>query len=187
MNRAIEPSEIIIEKTGAPREEISHVNPWIRFIARFFDYSLFFCALWGLRQLFHGQFPFGKYEYFIPFEFFVWIPFEAILLSTLGTTPGKFFLRTKLRQGRKGRLEFTTALRRSFSVWFRGLGMGIPILNLFCLFLAYHKLKLLQITSWDRDDLITVTHYPIGRWRIGVALLIAISGQLFYFANKNIL
>lgn len=184
--RVIEPSEIILEDLHGPKENITHVNPWIRCLARFLDYSLFFLLLLFTRKLFHGQFPFGKYERLIPFEFFVWIPFEALLLSTWGSTPGKFFLRTKLKMGRKIKLDWMTALRRGFSVWFRGLGMGIVGLNLFCMMIAYNKLKLFKITSWDRDDHIQVTHYPIGRWRIYVAVFLAASGILYYYKEKNL-
>lgn len=183
--RIIEPSEIVVEQSNKSKENVVHANPWIRCIARFFDYSLFFLLLLFSREFFHGQFPFGKYEYLIPFEFFIWIPFETVLLATWGSTPGKFFLRTKLRQGKKWQLGWMTALRRSFSVWIRGLGMGIPVLNFFCLVVAYNKLKLLQITSWDRDDHIIVTHYPIGKWRIYVAVFIAVVGIFYYYSEKN--
>ncbi len=185
-DRVIEPSEIIIEGSNPPKENITHVNPWIRCIARFFDYSLFFLLLLSTRKLFHGQLPFVKYEHLIPFEFFVWIPIEAVFLSTWGTTPGKFFLRTKLKAGKSQKLDFMTAMRRSFSVWFRGLGMGIIGLNFFCLIIAYNKLKLLSITSWDRDDHIQVTHYPIGRWRIYLAVFVATVGILYYYKEKNL-
>lgn len=185
-DRVIEPSEIIVEQPNKPRENITHVNPWIRCLARFFDYALFFLLLLFTRKLFHGQLPFGKYEPLIPFEFFVWIPIEALLLSTWGTTPGKFLLKTRLKAGKKEKLDFTTALRRSFSVWFRGLGMGIIGLNFFCLMIAYNKLKVLQITSWDRDDHIKVTHYPIGRWRIYFAVFVAVAGILYYYKEKNV-
>jgi len=60
--------------------------------------------------------------------------------------------------------------------------MGIPVLNFFCLVVAYNKLKLFQITSWDRDDHIAVTHYPIGRWRIYVAVFIAVAGIFYYYS-----
>jgi hypothetical protein len=185
MDRVIEPSEIIIEQTQKPKENITHVNPWIRCLARFVDYSLFFLLLLLSRKLFHGQLPFGKYEHLIPFEFFVWIPIEALLLSSWGTTPGKFFLKTKLKAGKRGKLDYMNALRRSFSVWFRGLGMGIPVLNFFCMLIAFNKLKLLRITSWDRDDHIVVTHYPIGRWRIYVAVFVAAAGILYYYSEKE--
>lgn len=184
-NKVIEPSEIIIDQQGLPKEDTSRVNPWIRFLARFFDYSLFFLLLWGLRVLLHGHFPLGWFEHLIPFEFFVWIPFEALLLSTWGTTPGKFFLRTELKQGRKIRLDYITALKRAFNVWFRGLGMGIPIINCFCLLVAYHRLRVFRQTSWDREENIIVLHRPIGRWRIIAAAIIAAGGLLFYYTDKN--
>ncbi len=183
--RVIEPSEIIVEQPDKPKENIAHANPWIRCLARLIDYALFFLLLLSSRKLFHGQLPFGKFEHLIPFEFFVWIPIEALLLSTWGSTPGKWFLRTRLKQGKRQKLDFMTALRRSFAVWFRGLGMGIPILNFFCLLIAYHKLKVFQITSWDRDDHIKVTHFPIGRWRIYVAAIVAATGLLTYYTEKE--
>lgn len=184
-DKVIEPSEIFVEKEQKPRENITHVNPWLRFLARGIDYALFFLLLLGTRKLFHGHLPLGKYEHYIPFEFFVWIPIEAFLLTYWGTTPGKWFLKTKLRQGKRVKLDFPTALRRSFSVWFRGLGMGIPFLNFFCLLVAFNKLKLLKITSWDRDDYITVTHYPIGRWRIYFAVFLAAVSILYYYEEKR--
>ena len=183
-DRAIEPSEIIIDKEGLPKDKVSTVNPWLRFLARFFDYSLFFLLMWGIRTLSHGHLPLGRFEHLVPFEYFVWIPIEAILLCTWGTTPGKFFLKTELRQGRKTRLDFFTALKRSFNVWFRGLGMGIPVINFFCLLIAYHRLRLFRQTSWDREENIIVTHHPIGRWRIVAAAIIAGGGLLFYYSVK---
>jgi hypothetical protein len=183
----IEPSEIIIEgKKSSSKAEISHVNPWIRLIARFFDYALFFLLLLASRKLFSGKIPFIRYEHFVPFEFFLWIPIEALFLSTWGTTPGKFFLRTKLRMGKKVRMEYMAALKRSFSVWMRGLGMGIPVLNFFCLMVAYNKLKVFKITSWDRDDHTVVTHLPIGKWRVYVAVFVAVVSILYYYSEKNL-
>jgi hypothetical protein len=185
-DRVIEPSEIILESPNQPKENITLVNPWIRCIARFFDYSVFFLVLLLTRKLFHGQLPFGKYERLIPFEFFVWIPIESLLLWSLGTTPGKFLLKTKMKAGKRGKLDFMTALRRSFAVWFRGLGMGIIGLNFFCLMIAYNKLKLFKITSWDRDDHIQVIHYPIGKWRLYLAVFVAVAGILYYYKEKNL-
>lgn len=184
-SRVIEPSEIIVEQPNKPKENITHVNPWIRCIARFFDYSLFFLVLLITKKIFHAQLPFGKLERLIPFEFFIWVPVESILLSTWGTTPGKFFLKTRLKAGKNYRLNFMMALRRSFAVWLRGLGMGILGINFFCLCLAYQKLKIHGITSWDRDDHVHVTHYPIGRWRIYLAAFIAAAGILYYTQEKS--
>ncbi len=185
MNKAIEPSEIMIGLKGKRSEQVSQVQPMIRFLARFIDYSLFLLILWILRVFAGGHFPLSLFEYVIPFEFFIWIPVEAVLMSLWGTTPGKFFLKTKLQQGRKVKLDFTTALKRSFNVWLRGIGMGIPILNIFCMAIAAHRLKLLGKTSWDREENITMFHYPVKQWRIVVSFVLIIGVFSSYYNDKS--
>lgn len=180
MDDVIEPSEIIIEGKSEPKRHPVPVNPWLRFLARFFDYSLFFLLLLGLQYTFRGQSPFGKYEHLIPFEFFIWIPFEALFLFLWGKTPGKWFLGIELKPKRK--FDYMSALKRCFAVWFRGLGMGIPIINCLCLLVAYQRLKLFKTTSWDRDDQIQVIHHPIARWRLISAAIITLFGLLFYYS-----
>lgn len=184
-DRVIEPSEIIIDQQGLPKEDTVRVNPWIRFLARFVDYSVFFLVLWSLRVWLKGHFPLGRFEALIPFEFFVWIPIEAFLLWTWGTTPGKFFLKTEIRQGRKRRLDYTAALKRSFNVWLRGLGLGIPVINFLCLLVAYQRLRMLGRTSWDREENIVVSHRPVGRWRIIASAVFIIVVFFFYYQGKN--
>ena len=179
--RVIEPSEIIIDQQGLPKEDTTKVNPWIRFLARFFDYSLFFLALWGVRSLFLGHLSIGRLEHLVPFEYFAWVPIEALFLRVWGHTPGKFFLKVALKQGRKEKLDYLTALKRSFNVWFRGMGLGIPFVMAFCLLIAYHRLRLFQKTSWDRDENIVILHRPIGRWRIITAALVIVGSMLFYY------
>ncbi len=184
-DQVVDPSEIIIDKAGTVKEDLYHANPWVRLLARFFDYGWFFFLLWGGRALFHRHLPFGKFESFIPFEFFVWIPVEALFLTFWGTTPGKFFLKIKLRQGRRVRLDFRTAIKRSFNVWLRGLGMMIPVINGFCLLVAYYRLKTSQTTTWDREDHIAVSHSAVGRWRIAAGTLFTAAALLFYFNAKT--
>jgi hypothetical protein len=185
--KIVEPSEILVDGDGTIRDEPIRANPWLRFIGRMFDYSLFFTALWALRKQFGGVLPFGEVESFIPFEYFVWMPIEAAFLFLIGTTPGKWVLGTDVRQGRKKKLDYLTALRRSFNVWFRGIAMGIPVLNAFCMLIAYHRLKMFKITSWDLDDHIQVTHHPIAQWRFVFAVIVAVAGLLFHFGMKSTL
>lgn len=180
-DRVIEPSEIFVEQPFKKQENITHVNPWIRFLARFFDYSLFCLCLLGIKK-FYWPLP---QERLIPYEFLLWVPVEALLLSTWGKTPGKWFLRTTLKAGKRKQMHFKMALKRSFNVWLRGMGMGIMGLSFLCLAVAYHKLKILRITSWDREDHVEVTHYPLGRWRLLVAVFVALAGLLFYMQEKR--
>lgn len=177
----IDPSEILIDDEGTIREKPTISNPWIRFFARAFDYSLFFLLLYGLKKLFQGHVPFQRVETFIPFEFILWMPVEALFLWGLKTTPGKWWFRTQLRQGRVDRLDYSTAFRRSYRVWVRGLGLGIPVLNSLCMLVAYYRLTTIKTTSWDRDDHIKVTHLPISRARLIIGAIIGIGGLLFYY------
>lgn len=184
MGKAIEPSEILFSREGLPKEKTAHINPQIRFLARFFDYAVFFLVLWGLHQGVGGKFFLSFFDHLIPLEFFSWIPFEALLLITWGSTPGKFLLRTKLAHGRKKKLEFSTAIKRSFNVWFRGLGMGIPIVNVLCMLVASSKLRVMGMTSWDREDNIRITHFPVARWRMVFASVVTFIGFFTYYSAK---
>jgi hypothetical protein len=145
-----------------------------------FDYSLFFLALWFISL--------GKIESasLVPFEYFLWIPVESAFLRWIGTTPGKWILGIKLHKGRLPHFDYLSALRRSFHVWFRGLGMGVPFINVICMLVAFYRLKTFQITTWDRDDHIHVSYGRIGKWRIVLAAVVAIAGLGFYFSEKQI-
>ena len=61
----------------------------------------FFLLLLSTRKLFHGQLPFGGYDWFIPFEFFVWIPIEAFLLEHLGDDAGKVLSKNPVESGQE--------------------------------------------------------------------------------------
>ncbi|MBI3508053.1 MAG: RDD family protein [Chlamydiia bacterium] len=183
--KTVEPTEILVGKEKREKEHSHLATPWIRFLGRFFDYALWIAALWLLHKIFGGGAPFAHYERFIPYEFFTWIPIEAILLYSWGTTPGKWLLRAQIVQGRRKRLDISSAFRRSFFVWFRGLGMMIPVLNFLCLIIAYQRLKLLRFTSWDRDENTQVLHEQIAGWRITVAIIVIVFTSLFiYFPSQ---
>jgi hypothetical protein len=182
--KAIDPSEILLDKEGTIREDYI-ASPWTRFLARFFDYGWFFLLLALVRFFLHTKAPSGKFESLIPLEFFAWVPFEALLLTYWGSTPGKYFLKIKMRQGRRFKLPFMVALKRSFNVWLKGLGMMIPIVNGVCLLLSYHRLKVFQTTSWDREDHIIVTAAPVGQWRTVAASLFTALSLLFYYNSHR--
>lgn len=183
--KIVEPSEIIIDGKGLPKQQVTRINPQMRFLARFFDYALFLLVLGGLRLLLKTSFPISLFEYLIPFEFLAWIPIEALLLSTWGTTPGKFLLKTHLQQGRKEKLSFSTAIQRSFNVWFRGLGMGIPGINVICMLVASSQLKVIGSTSWDREENIVVSHYPVSQKRVAFAAIVVVLSFFFYYSMKH--
>jgi hypothetical protein len=84
-----------------------------------------------------------------------------------------------VRTSEGGRLTYASALSRSLDVWFRGFGMGIPLVSLFTLIIAHGKLTKTGVTSWDRDRGLQVTHSYIGPWRIIVAVLLFLIFAVF--------
>ena len=106
---------------------------------------------------------------------FGWVFLEPLFLTIFGTTPGKALLKTKLEKATPSRFNYTQALIRSFKVWMRGFGFGIPIISIVTLIFAYGKLRDNRETSWDREGGFVVTHDTIGVFRIMVAILILLS------------
>jgi hypothetical protein len=102
---------------------------------------------------------------------FEWVFVESSLLSFFGTTPGKSIFRTRLVLGQSQSIPYSIALSRSFKVWWRGLGAGFPVVNLFTLTNADNSLTEDSITSWDREGGFVVTHEKIGSPRLVIATI----------------
>ena len=185
-DEVIQPSEIIIETEDNPENINFHkINPWQRFLARFLDYSLFNLFLIFCFFLLSSRFSFHHFEYIFPLEFLLWIPIEAFFLSHLGYTPGKYFLKTRVSHALHRRLDFSSALRRSFGVWLKGMGMGIPLISIFAMLYAYFKLRVDKYTSWDQENHLHVSHRPVKKWQIIVsAAIISLSVFLTCLFSK---
>ncbi|HJM50598.1 MAG TPA: RDD family protein [Alphaproteobacteria bacterium] len=54
----------------------------------------------------------------------------GLLLAAWGTTPGKWLLNMAVERQDGTAIDFGSALRRSFAVWLRGLGGGLPVVSL---------------------------------------------------------
>lgn len=88
----------------------------------------------------------------------------------MGDPPGKWLLKTKVKSVKGTKPTYEKAIHRAFSVWFRGIGMGIPVINIINMLVAYSRLKTRGITSWDREEKTKVTHAPMARFRLGIAI-----------------
>ena len=176
--KAIDPTEIIIDGQGTIREKTTSVSPWVRLWARVFDYSLFSCMLWLVHAT-TGVDLVVK-EMLVPFEYLLWIPVETLLLLTIGVTPGKWLLRTEIRQGRRRRFEPKAALRRSFQVWLRGIGLGIPVVNFICMLMSYQQLMVRKLSSWDMQDHVHIVHHPVSALRMRIVGGLAAVGLVLY-------
>lgn len=166
MSSLDETPAIAIEKgVGYSREtdqEVVRPRPWIRFWARMIDYSLFFFVI----GLFNLQFSLSGIV-----AMFLWVFVEALLISTTGITPGKWILRVEIRNKEGEKLSVSDSLNRSISVWWLGMGAGIPIVTLITMIVAAVKLNNTGVTTWDRRSEFKVLHGKVGTLRTMIVIL----------------
>ena len=167
--------------------EKSQLRPWIRFFSRIIDY-LFFAFLLKLTGV-DNIFPETEFRVlFIPVILaFAWIIPEAGLLSMFGTTPGKWVLGTAVVDIFQLKPKFSSALRRSLSVWCNGMGMGVFFIAPITALVACFRIKTRGSTVWDSDGGITVKHSKIGAPRAVIAFLSSVVIVLFLFFDPDIM
>lgn len=160
-------------------------RPWVRFWARMFDIYIFGLLVGFLMGIIAPRFimqmriqiePVFLFGIITILPVFLWAFVEALLLSSFGTTPGKWLLKIKITQLSGGPITYSQALRRSLKVWWRGMGTGYPIAYLITLAVAYGRLTRNGITSWDKEGGFSVTHEKVGAVRVisAVAFFLAI-------------
>jgi len=154
-----------------PPTRVSQIRPWVRYIARMIDVSIGGMVIVIVLVLLYPAVLDTPELMLNMLVLFLWVFVEATLLSTWGTTPGKWLLKTRLRNAQGEKPTFSEALTRSFRVWWRGMGTGFPIASLITTLVARGRLKDNGITTWDRDGGFVVTHQKIGIIRIGMGAL----------------
>ena len=98
-----------------------------------------------------------------------WIPIEALLITAVGTTPGKWLFGIYLQFSisdayarRNTSAQLTRGIKRAVRVWFEGVACGFPLLAPVLVAVAYEKLAENQETDWDFAEDCLVTHGPAG-------------------------
>lgn len=152
-----------------------------RLWARVVDWIVFGTVVVALSTLV-GVGPSGDYLRG-PVLLLLWIPVEALLLSTVGFTLGKWLLGIVVQDAGGRRLSFRVALRRSAGVFAWGLALGSAISCVTAL-IAQRRLRRRGATYWDELDALEVHEVKVRVWRvvtaaIGLALgLIAVALSL---------
>jgi uncharacterized RDD family membrane protein YckC len=171
----VPPSTTLRQRAEAARAQgVRQVRPWPRCLARWFD----FCVAAFLLGVVAGcagimrDVPEYAWGLAVPFA---WVFLEGVLLSAWGTTPGKWLFSVWVADAMGNRLSFSHALSRAFSVWFMGLGLGLPIVQLITQIVSYVKLKNQGITSWDREGRFAVIHEPLSPVRVTIASVVLVA------------
>ncbi len=88
------------------------------------------------------------------------MPANAILIGFTGSSLGKWIFGITVSHLDSQPIGFRLALQREALVWWRGMGLGLPLISLFTLVNSFGTLRDEQKTSWDRELLLKVVHRP---------------------------
>jgi len=157
-------------------------HPWRRFLARSIDLFLasFFVAGLSLSAL--GLFLPGMVSNAVTLfqnpllagviVYVFWIPLEAFFLSRTGSTPGKRLFGIQVLSQSGDRLLYSNALQRTFLVWIKGEGLGIPIATVVTRIFAYKRLQRTGTTLWDSAMGTVVRHSDFTMFRTVVCAIV---------------
>jgi len=155
----------------------SEPRPWHRLAARMFDYSI-----WGLvlALLLSQLRAFGVVADGVAYWLIhpllapvvvtaTWMPIEALLVTAVGTTPGKWLFGIYLQFSisdayarRNTSAQLMRGIKRAVRVWVEGVACGFPLLAPVLVAVTYEKLAENQETDWDFAEDCLVTHGPAG-------------------------
>jgi uncharacterized RDD family membrane protein YckC len=174
--------------TTTTLQDFYRPRPWVRCWARLVDYNLYtliaFFLLWIIPQAL-GNLLLGGFIGSMTFLFLIlggWIFLEALFLSALGTTPGKWLFRTEVRTNEGDLLTYSQALKRALKVLIAGMALEIPILSLIANLFTWQRLVRTGKTDWDRQGGFQVSTQPIGWSRILLVILVLIASSYAYQA-----
>ena len=110
-------------------------HPWQRFFARSLDLSLYSLPISAIELLVFripfrrlGEFPFSLLNLYL--ELALMLLLEPLFLHFWGTTPGKAAFGITLRNAQGGKLPLYWARLRTWEVFSKGMGFGIPFYSL---------------------------------------------------------
>jgi uncharacterized RDD family membrane protein YckC len=148
----------------------------VRFLARSVDGIIFALMLGYIGAFRLFQHPAAGWPACFFAGTLLWAFVEANLLSSMGTTPGKWLLNIRVVTYQGNKPALLGAFKRSIGVWWYGLGAGfVPMMPVMmavnCVRLRKHHLM-----RWDRTGRFVVVLDPRGYLKTSVALAVAVLG-----------
>ncbi|MBD5148970.1 MAG: MerR family transcriptional regulator [Oscillibacter sp.] len=144
-------------------------NPWQRFWARFLDVHLATgAAAVFLSLACHITAAAGDSRtagvFSLVLGWMLVLAIEPLLLSTWGTTPGKWLLGLELRDHAGGKLSYMEGLRRTWGVLGTGYGFEIPVYSLYRLYKSYRTCADDEEMPYDREQGFQYYSIVPGQW-----------------------
>lgn len=130
-------------------------HAWRRFWARQLDYQVFALAVVVLMVMYAGPDSnllllfLGNTGVIGIALVFAFVFVETALLSSFGTTPGKWLLAISIKDQHGNNPSLPMSMARSLSVWVRGVAMGIPLVQILTFWYSYGELLAKQRSQWD--------------------------------------
>jgi uncharacterized RDD family membrane protein YckC len=152
---------------------------WLtRFLARIVD-GIIFASMLGYIEAFRlFQHPVAGWLIFVFAASLLWAFVEANLLSSIGTTPGKWLLGIRVINQQGNMPVLLEAFKRSIGVWWYGLGAGcVPLMPVT---MAVNCVRLMRNRPmrWDRSGYFVVIFSPRGNLKMSCALAVVVLGCL---------
>lgn len=152
--------------------------PWRRFWARRFDYFLYSTAL----SLLFRDFVYGagiSALLILPAMLFL----EPMLLSLFGTTPGKVIFGIRVTDLDGDRLDYQTALERTWTVMWEGMALNLPLVTLYFQYKSLQIVQLDEPLNWEDESVLTYRDDKAWRYFLFVPLYLSLRIFMKYFVT----
>ena len=149
--------------------------PWRRFWARRFDYFLYGAMITLLTHDFMYREGIAALLN-LPAMLFI----EPLLLKLFGTTPGKAIFGIRVTNMEGDRLDFQTALERTWTVMWEGIALNLPLVTLYFQYKSLQTIQEEYPLNWEVESELTFRDDKKWRYILFVPLYLALRVFLKY-------
>jgi len=166
-----------IEQTNESNVANKVRSPWRRYFARTLDISLYTYFVMAFQALVFNvnMITRSTLENLLgtTLAFLIMMLVEPVMLSRLGTTPGKWLLGLRVTGIDGQHLSYLDALSRTVTIFWRGFGFNIPIYNAFRLWKSYKDCAAGELMDWECDSVIHLKDQK--KWRTAGYIVVTIT------------
>ena len=163
----------------AERRDIAEPHPWRRYFARAIDLTLVGLMVSLVQYvLLHRNYTTVSRWEDIVCALIGWgllLLLEPLLLARFGTTAGKWCMGITVTRPDGERLSYSEALNRTALVWFYGAGLGLPLVELVCIYLSYRRYTRGEELAWEEGSIERFDERGTGRMVLLYAAITALS------------